>query len=397
MDRGLKVLVAHNRYQLAGGEDSVVADEIALLRERGHEVVEFTKDNTTIQRGDGAIRAAISNVWSRQSYVEISRLITAERPDVLHVHNVTPLISGSIFWAADKLGVPVVQTLHNVRGMCLNGLFLREEKVCEDCKGRVPWRGVIRSCYRESLPASAALAASNTFHLALGTIQKRVDRFIALSEASRNRFIQGGYPAERVVVKPNFSAPRSRWSGARKGMLYVGRLSVEKGARVLAQALKLDPELSAQVRVVGTGPELDHLRAVLPPENLLGVQSREKVIELMASSRAVIVPSICYENFPKVIVEAFSVGTPVVASDLGALGELVVDGVTGFLAAPGDPHSLLERLRAASLESDRMETFGLQAYAEFQQRYTPARNYEMLTAIYSAAIGAPRKSTRRHT
>lgn len=382
----MKIIVAHNRYQLAGGEDTVVSDEIALLRSQGHEVIEFMRDNSSIHNGASSWRAALSNIWSFSSYEAIANVIASEKPDILHVHNVTPLISASIFWAANRLGVPVVQTLHNVRGMCLNGLFLREERVCEDCKGRVPWRGVARACYRGSVSASAALAASTVAHRAVGTIENRIQRFIALSESSRRRFIEGGYPAGRVVVKPNFAAAQRRPSGERDGFLFVGRLSVEKGARVLGDALSQDKEIAAGFRIVGNGPELEYLRGCVPEANLLGIQSREKVIELMATSSAVVVPSICYENFPKVIVEAFSVGTPVIASNLGALGELVEEGHTGLLFCAGDPVSLIASLRRAQACQSSMSRLGRNALEEYERKYTPAANYRKLMSIYAEAI-----------
>ena len=214
----MRILFVHNAYQHRGGEDSVVEAEIALLQSHGHAVETYFRSNEDVA-GMSSLALARHTLWSPRTPHDLADLIRRFQPDVIHVHNTFPLISPSLYWAAERARVPVVQTLHNFRLMCLNALFLREGKVCEDCMGHLPWRGVARACYRESRAASAALAGMLTLHRGLGTYRNKVARYIALNEFCRGKFIEGGLPAERVVVKPNFVDFAAPQSAPRAGLL----------------------------------------------------------------------------------------------------------------------------------------------------------------------------------
>ncbi|MBA4262159.1 MAG: transferase, partial [Comamonadaceae bacterium] len=320
----MRVLFVHNTYQHRGGEDSVVESEIELLKSRGHAVESYTRSNDDIGRLPAATLAQ-QTLWSERSAQELSALVRRFQPNIIHAHNTFPLVSPSVYWAASRLGVPVVQTLHNFRLMCLNALFLREGKVCEDCLGSLPWRGVVRGCYRESRPASGVLAGMLTLHRGLGTYQNKVARYIALNEFCRGKFIEGGLPAGRVAVKPNFVDSRAApdTGRPRSGLLFVGRLSVEKGVSTLAQAMGKLP--LAGLRVAGDGPQRGELEGLVGV-SLLGSLPKQGVMDEMARALALVVPSIWYETFGMVAIEAFASGTPVIASRIGALAELVRDG-----------------------------------------------------------------------
>ncbi|MDO9009373.1 MAG: glycosyltransferase, partial [Thiobacillus sp.] len=336
----IRILLAHNAYQHKGGEDTVVEAEIALLRAHGHAVETYFRSNDDVA-GMSSLALAQHTLWSPRTSHDLAEQIRHFQPDVIHVHNTFPLISPSLYWAAEHAGVPVVQTLHNFRLMCLNGLFLREGKVCEDCMGHLPWRGVARACYRESHAASAALAGMLALHRGLGTYQNKVARYIALNGFCRDKFIEGGLPAERVVVKPNFVDFAAPEPLARSGLLFVGRLSVEKGVATLAAAMALLP--GAALRVAGDGPEaglLDGVAGVARLGSLMG----EVVRQEMSRAAALVVPSICFENFPRTIAEAFACGLPVIASRIGALADIVTDGETGLLFEPGNPRDLADKL-----------------------------------------------------
>ena len=380
----MRVLFVHNTYQHRGGEDSVVESEIELLKSRGHAVESYARSNDDI----GSLPAATlaqQTLWSQRSAQELSALVRRFRPDIMHAHNTFPLVSPSVYWAASRLGVPVVQTLHNFRLMCLNALFLREGKVCEDCLGSLPWRGVARGCYRGSRPASGVLAGMLTLHRGLGTYQNKVARYIALNDFCRQKFIDGGLPPERLVVKPNFvdSAAAPDAGGARSGLLFVGRLSVEKGVSTLAQAMGKLP--LAGLRVAGDGPQRGELEGVAGV-SLLGSLPKQGVMDEMARALALVVPSICYETFGMVAIEAFASGTPVIASRIGALAELVRDGETGLLFEPGDAKDLTHKLRWALANPGAMRAMGHQARMRYEADYTPEVNYGQLMAVYEAAL-----------
>lgn len=377
-----RVLIIHNGYQQRGGEDSVVDVEIELLRSRGHTVETYLKHNDDIAQMS-KIEIVATTHWSTRTTAEITRFMDEFRPDVIHVHNTFPLISPSLYWAAAKCAVPVIQTLHNFRMHCPQAMYLRDAKVCEDCMGKIPWRSVLHGCYRGSRVQSAVLTSMITLHRAFGTWNNKVTRYIALNEFCRNKFIEGGLPPERVVIKPNFVDFPAPEACTRRGFLFVGRLSTEKGIDVLVRAFAaLD---GATLRVAGTGPEA-HLLAGVPGLTPLGGLSGDNIRLEMAGASALILPSIWYENFPRTLVEAFGCGLPVIASRIGALAELVTDGVTGLLFEPGNAQDLAQKMRWAQEHPDEMATMGRNARSQYEAEFTAERNYQQLMAIYQDAI-----------
>src|SRR5215212_4268687 len=250
----MKILLAHNEYQQPGGEDQIFRSEAALLEAHGHQVLRYAAHNDRVA-GMNPVALAGSTVWNRASYRELQSMIRRERPQVAHFHNTLPLISPAGYYAAKAEGVPVVQTLHNYRLLCPNALFFRDGHVCEDCQGKlVPWPGVLHACYRESRPASAAMAAMLTTHRALQTWTEQVDVYIATTEFAREKFVQGGLPAEQLVVKPNFLHPAPSPGQVRGDFaLFVGRLSPEKGVGTLLETWKRS-RVRVPLKIVGDGP-----------------------------------------------------------------------------------------------------------------------------------------------
>ena len=267
-------------------------------------------------------------------------------------------------------------------------MFLRDGRVCEDCLGRLPWRAVTRKCYRGSSLQSAVLATSIGVHWRIGTFREKVTRYIALNTFCRDKFISGGLPAERMRIKPNFieSAAAPDWN-ERNGGLFVGRLSREKGIDVLAKAIS-NTAIGA-LRVIGGG-EMEKLAHQSFSENYLGFRKLDEILALMRKSSYLVVPSICFENFPRTIVEAFSSGLPVIASRIGALEEIVKEGVTGILFEPGNAQDLAAKLAWAESNPQEMLRMGRTAREEYEARYAPNKNYDMLIAIYDDAIAAIR-------
>ena len=383
-----RILIVHNAYQHRGGEDSVVEAEIALLRSRGNAVETYFRNNNDIA-GMPPLALVRQTVWSTRTTRDLAELIGSFHPDVIHAHNTFPLISPSLYWAAAQARLPVVQTLHNFRLLCLSALFLRDGKVCEDCLGHLPWRGVAHSCYRGSRAASAAHAGMLTSHRGLGTYRYRVTRYIALNEFCRNKFIEGGLPADRIVVKPNFVDFHRLPATPRRGLLFVGRLSVEKGIQTLAGAMALCPH--ACLRVAGEGPERDVLDG-LGNVIRLGSLTSAAVQQEMNNAVALVLPSIGYETFGLVIVEAFACSLPVIASRIGALPDLVKDGETGLLFEAGNALDLADKMTWALAHPEEMLALGQKARACYESHYTAERNYEQLVAIYRDAIDDVKKA-----
>ena len=379
----MKIVVAHNAYQQRGGEDAVVEAEIALLRHHGHEVLSYTRHNDELTAPDTSrLRAAAESLWSRRTRSEVALLLQREQPDILHVHNSFPLISPSLVWAAYAAKVPVVQTLHNFRLLCPQAMLLRQGRVCESCVGRAPWPAVVHACYRGSRAQTGVVAAMLLLHRSLGTWQRKVARYIALNDFCRDKFIEGGLPAERIAVKPNFVDLPPPPPGRRHGLLFVGRLSAEKGVATLAAAAATLPPGS--LRVAGSGPAAAMLQG-LPAVQLLGALSAEQVAAEMCAAIALVLPSLWYENLPRTLVEAYACGLPVLASRLGALQALVQDGVTGLHVAAGDAADLAASMHRALAQPERLAAMGAEARAVYEREYTADANHAQLLRIYADA------------
>jgi len=381
--------MAHNRYRQRGGEDESTDAEMALLRSHGHEVVELIEDNKELS-GSSLPRAALDTVWSRASYEKARRTIRSRRVDVLHVQNSFPRISPSVYYAARSEGVPVVQTLRNYRLLCPNALFFREGRVCEDCLGKtLPWPGLLHACYRDSRAATAPVAAMLTAHRAMGTWRDAVDVYVSLSEFARGKFVEGGLPKDRIVVKPNFVHPDPGPGMGRGGFaLFVGRLSPEKGVDTLLDAWdRLKVRLP--LKIVGDGPLADRVEgaAAASPRRIewLGRRPVGEVYELMGEASVLVFPSEWYETFGRVAAEAFAKGTPVIAAEIGAISELVEHGRTGLRFRPGDAEDLARKVQWAVNHPTELARMRLEARGEYERRYGAEANYHRLMEIYEMA------------
>ncbi|MFY9509561.1 MAG: glycosyltransferase family 4 protein [Rubrivivax sp.] len=373
----------HNTYQQRGGEDAVVEAEAELLRKHGHAVTLYRRSNDEVA-GQSRLSLAAQSLWSTRTRHEIAALLQQQRPSIVHVHNTLPLVSPSVYWAAAHAGVPVVQTLHNYRLLCPQALMLRDNRVCEDCVGHLPWRAVRHRCYRGSATQSAVVAGTVQLHRWLGTWQHKVARYIALNEFSRQKFIDGGLPAERICVKPNFVDLPPPEAQPRSGFLFVGRMSVEKGIETLVAATRLLPS-NLLLRAIGDGPLAGLLRETGRVE-LLGQKAHDEVGAEMARTTALVMPSIWYEPFGLVVIEAFASSLPVIASRIGAPATLVDDGKTGLLFEPGNAADLAEKIAWAQGHPEAMAAMGRQARATYEQRFTADINYRHMTDIYAQAL-----------
>ena len=382
----MRVLLVHNFYQRPGGEDEVFYAESKLLQSHGHEVRRLTVHNSSLE-GKVGLRLAVTTVWSSSAYRRMRSILKEFSPDVVHVHNTFPLISPAVYYASQEEGVPVVQTLHNFRLTCVNGLLFRSGRPCETCLGQlVPWSGVVHACYRHSRVASAAVAAMLGYHKLRGTYRNMVDAYIALTDFSRNLLIRAGLPPELVHVKPNFVID-DPGVGRGSGMyaLFVGRLSEEKGIRTLLAAWR---ELGSRVplMIIGDGPlaslvesEARHARI-----DWLGQQSREEVYKRMKDASLLIVPSESYENFPMTIAEAFATGLPVVGTNHGGISAIVDHGRNGMLFGRGDHQDLAQtvsRILSHPLELVRMRK---EARRDYESKYNASANYNRLISVYES-------------
>jgi glycosyltransferase involved in cell wall biosynthesis len=390
----MKVLLVHNYYQQPGGEDQVFAAEAALLEAYGHSVIRYTVHNDQVAKMT-PLPLVQATVWNKAAYRELRTLICREHPQVAHFHNTFPLISSAAHYAAKAEGVPVIQTLHNYRLLCPNAIFFRDGHVCEDCLGKaVPWPGVVHACYRESRAGTGVVAAMLILQRLLRSLTEAVDFYIALTKFACEKFIQGGLPAEKIVVKPNFVDPDPGLGEGLGGYaLFVGRLSPEKGIGTLLAAWE---RLGKKVplKIVGDGPlalQVAEAARRLPRVEWIGQLSKTQVLALMKDARVLIFPSSWYEGFPMVFAEACAAGLPVIASQLGSMSSLITPGRTGLYFHHGNPEDLAAQVEWALTHPTEVAQMRRESRAEFEAKYTAEQNYQMLMEIYERVSYAPGK------
>ena len=390
IERGLgvvKILVLHTYYQQRGGEDESFEMEVALLRAYGHNVTALTYSNKKLNEISFWNRAK-TTLWNQKAYEETRRVIRYSRPDIIHIHNTFPYASPAVIHAASAEGVPVVVSLRNYRLMCLNGLLYKQGKVCEACIGKLPWRGVVSRCYRDSLSASSVVAAMLTTHRVLGTWEK-ADYFISLTNFAMRKFVQAGLPEEKFAVKPNFVYPDPGIGDGTGGYaLYVGRLSPEKGVATLLKAWAMLDGLMP-LKLIGDGPlaqDVRQLTSQYSSVEWLGRRPLREVYDFMGRAAFLVFPSEWYETFGRVAIEAFAKGTPVLASNIGAVAEVTEDGRTGLRFTPGDPEDLAAKVEWLLSHPGVLAQMRKEARAEYEAKYTAERNYQMLMGIYQRAV-----------
>lgn len=396
---GMRILRVHNRYQERGGEDVCFDAEVELLRDFGEDVSTLivTNDDIPDKRSPlESIKLAASTVWSRFGYERVDAAIREHRPDVVHFDNTFPLLSPAAYTACRKHGVPVVQTLHNYRLLCPNAVLYRDGHTCEECLGKVaPIPAIKHACYRDSRAQTGAVAAMITAHRMRGTWSRDVDRYITMTAFERNKFIQGGFPADRIVIKPHFvrSGPPPPANAERSGLLYVGRLTEPKGLLTLIKAWQKVPAI--RLTIVGDGPMTEETEAAArqyPLLDYVGRKSSDEILELMARAEMLVAPTQMYETFGRVAIEAFAQSTPVLAVNDGAIGEVVTDGVTGLHFRPGNVDDLSQRIRWAITHGAELREMGRNAREEYERRYTPETNYSELMDIYREVTNSSRGS-----
>jgi glycosyltransferase involved in cell wall biosynthesis len=390
----LRILQVHNRYRPGwGGEDTVADAEFAMLTQHGHEVERLLVSTAELD-GAGLVQltgAALGTVWSFRGYREMRNAIRKCQPQIIHVHNTFPLLSPSIYWAAGRARVPVVQTLHNFRLVCANAILLRNNTPCEACVGRFGWSALRHRCYQNSVASTLAVISSAAFHRWVNTFSTKVQAFIALNEFSKSIFVRGGLPEHKVFLKPNFTAGAHVQSRERRAdMVFVGDISVQKGIGLLLEAWAEAAPESARLVLIGDGPGRDALsRQFASSKNVswLGRKSHEEVIEAVARSKFLILPSLCYENCPMSVLEAFSVGTPVIVPDHGAFPALMKHEQEGIAFSAGDRKSLAQAIRRAC-DQDGFSWMRLSERARltYEQRFETEHNYAQLMAIYEHSM-----------
>ena len=389
--RKLSVLVIHNQYQQPGGEDVVVRAEVDLLQRAGHRVVQFTQNNATLADCSPLEKAAlfVTTTWNRTAYSTIRTLIEKERPDIVHCHNLLPQVSPAAYYACQSTGVPVVQTLHNYRLFCPAGTFFHNGQVCQDCTRSLAY-AVKRGCYRSSRLATATVAMMLEFHRLRRTWTSSVNAYIALTQFSRNVFVNLGLPDKKIHVKPNFlSHDPGQRSSPGSYALFVGRLSPEKGALEMLRTWLHLPHIP--LVAVGDGPLYDDASEMVRRSGhthirLLGRMSAKDTQAQMKDARFLVFPSRWYEPFGMALLEAAASGVPAIAARIAGVPELVVENKTGLLFDLQKADGLAEKANWAWTHPAEMEAMGSAARQLYQRNFTAETNYESLINVYRSVV-----------
>jgi glycosyltransferase involved in cell wall biosynthesis len=383
----MRVLVVHNRYtsRVPSGENVVVDDEVRWLQEAGVDVAVHTVSNDdALAPGAWArLRDGATGVWSLPARRRFEDALDTVAPDLVHVHNLFPLLSGSVPAAARRRGLPVVWTVHNHRVRCVEGGNFRDGRPCHDC--RPGWRvpGVVHRCYAGSAAASALVTVASSAYRA--SARRRGVMALAISEHVRTWLIdEAGFDLAAVRVKPNGVAgptgPVPPPAGSR-AFVFLGRLAAAKGVSLLLDAWR-QAGLDAELRIVGGGDLADAVAAAAaadPRITWTGPVAPAEVGEHLAAARAVLVPSLWDEPFGRVAPEAFAYGRPVITTGLGGLGE-TVDAATGWVTGR-DAGALAAALQEAAAD-DAVTARGAAARERWQARYSPPVTTEALLDVY---------------
>ena len=398
----MKIALVHNYYLEPGGEDRAFEDEQRLLVDRGHDVLPIVFHNREF--ANWSVEERLTRpIWNRASYDRVLKQLRRHRTEIVHIHNTLVVASPSVIHAAKATNAAVVQTVHNFRPLCLNGLLFRNGKVCESC---LNWHsslpGILRGCYRQSRAASAGAASVQAGHTLAGTWKNKIDLYLAPTEFVREKLIQGGFSSDAIAVRPHFvfetnsasPVPYADRTGGRPRVVFVGRLSPEKGIRTLLEGWKLVPHPHAELVVIGSGPLSPYVESAAQSDKRVvaaGHLSPQEVRQYLETAACVVVPSDCYESFGKVVIEGFAVGTPVIVSGHGSLATIVRTGEEGIHFRPGDASDLARQITLLLRDQQMAQRLSEGAKRRFIEQFTAEHIYDATMTLYEHAIGTSRR------
>ncbi|MBU1862628.1 MAG: glycosyltransferase family 4 protein [Candidatus Omnitrophica bacterium] len=396
----MKILFVHNYYQTPGGEDIVLKNEEVLFKSYGHAVTYYTRHNDEIKQYTfwQKIKFFYQTIYSVKTCREVSKLIDENKPDVALVSNVFPLISPSVYDCLKKNNIPIVQLVQNQRFLCPSGLFFVNGMICERCKSGGVWNCVLRKCYKKSYALSILYALTILIHRVFKTFQRNIDIFITSNHFFRNKLIEGGFPAEKIVVEGNGIRMNALSQKTRPGdyAVYMGRISAEKGLLTLLKAYKKLPH--RKLVIMGSGDFETQLQMYISQNNMANVDmkgfiSGDSRFDFIRNARFTILPTECYENFGMSVLESFAVGTPVIVSNIGGLPELVIEGKNGLLFEPGNVDDLTQKIDYLCENDSIMIEMSNYARQYVDDTYRADKHYERLTTIFNKAIATARPTT----
>ncbi|WP_412059637.1 glycosyltransferase [Metabacillus idriensis] len=368
-----------------------MSQEMEMLKKRNFEVELYSVHNDSINNYNfiEKTKAAFDAIWSFSEYKRVKKYLGKSKPDVVHVHNFFPIISPSVYYACKKMNIPVVQTLHNYRLLCPAATFMREGKVCEKCSEKSLLYSLYYGCYKDSRTNTIPLTSMISINRAIKTWDNKVDKYIALTNFAKQKFVEGGLPEQKIEVKPNFikrTHDINEILDKDKVILFVGRITKEKGIYNLLDSWeKVNNKNGYSLIVLGDGPERENCLKQYKSKSIkfLGKKSHSDVLNYIRKAKYIVVPSIWYEGFPMTIIEAYSVGTPIIASEIGSLKEVVTNGHTGFLFKYNSIEDMVNTLeKAITINDEEYRYIAKCVHDGFNEKYTEELNFLHLKSIY---------------
>jgi len=392
----MKILVIHNSYLERGGEDEVVESEIKLLESFGHKIIFYRQINEDIKNFSLFRKIKFLGkeiTWSRDTYTKIKELARKEKPEIAHIHNTLLLITPSVYYALNEEKIPIVQTLHNFRLVCPKGILYRNGGICEECVEYGLIRAVVHRCWRNSFILTSALARMLKTHSRKKTFQDRINAYITLSKFNKDKFIKAGLAGEKIFVRPNFvDIDRENRNRSQGFILFVGRLVDYKGIKTLIAAFRNLPGYN--LKIIGDGPlcgELTEKVKEISNIDLLGRLSHKETQYYIRHAAFLVFPSECYESTPRVVIESFSCGVPVLVSDRAFKASAIQKEGIGLEFRAADSSDLADKVRYLMNNKQLLEKMGKNAFRVYKEKYTPRKSYELLMGIYDKAIELHKK------
>lgn len=381
------VLMIHNFYQIGGGEHTVFNNEVELLKKNGHKVITYTRNNNELNNSIlKKIFLPFTVLWSFKTYREVKKIIKQEQVDVVHCHNIFPLISPSVYYAARKMNIPVVQTIHNFRFLCPNALFYKKGKICEECLTNNNFKSAIKNnCYRNSKLQTIIVVNMLKFHRLIGTFQKI--NYIFLTNFNKNKFNKLiDINNKNIFIKPNFIEKKYKLVRPTKlntTFVYVARLDENKGIKFLIDVWSEIDDYT--LHIYGDGELKEYVEQASKQKNNIkyfGFKPQDEIYKDLVKSQALIFPSKCYEGFPMNITEALSLGVPILSSNIGNQSDIIKKSQAGCLYIVNDKNSFKKQLNNIVKNNKEYSDKALKYYNEY---LSEKKNYEVLMNIYEKA------------
>ena len=381
----MRILIIHNKYGKFSGEEAVVESQIKLLRANGHEVITYFRSSEELETmPNSKLKAFASGIYNPNSIKDVKELIDKESPDLVHIHNLYPLISPAILPVIKKMGIPIAMTVHNYRLLCPNGLFFNKGEICEKCTGLGKEINCITNNCEDSLFKSTGYAMRNFWARTKKYYLDNIDTYLCLSTLQYKKLIDNGFEKKKLLIIPNsYGGDLTQKVEYKHGKYigYVGRISPEKGSEIILELAEKLPNI--KFKIAGANNNSAVLDNLLENVEYVGFLNKKQLSEFYLDSKFTLFTSVWNETFGLSIIEAFAQKKPVIASHLGASPEIIEDNKTGLIYQSKDLNDLTTKVECLYFDKLKTKEMGENAYLKLKEKYTDKVYYQKLISVYN--------------